>query len=452
MPKLLLPKLELHWQILIAILLAIIVGLNLNKTDIIFSDVKYVEIFTFFGTLFLNGLKMIIVPLVVSSMITGIAGMGGGEGLGRMGAKTIAFYLITSFFAILVGLIMVNLIVPGVVDGKAIGDVLLPPADAMANVSNKTMAAESTGVMGIFLRLVPPNIIAAAVEGKMLGLIFFSVLFGYYLTKIGNAYAEAQYNFWQGLFDIMMKITHLILKFAPYGVFGLVANTVTSFDKESEDALNALSALGSFVATVLIALSIHMFVTLPLILKFLAKVNPIRHFKAMAKAMLTAFSTASSSATLPLTLQCVEKNAKVSNRTSSFVLPLGATINMDGTALYECVVAVFIFQAFGYDLSFATQFLIVFSALLTSVGVAGIPAASLIAIMIILDSAGLPKEQALAGMAIIWIVDRILDMCRTSVNIFSDSCAAVVIAKSEGEEGLLPDLSDETMKAQQEAK
>jgi len=174
-------------------------------------------------------------------------------------------------------------------------------------------------------------------------------------------------------------------------------------------------------------------------LKFLARVNPLRHFKAMAPALLTSFSTASSSATLPLTLECVEKNAKVSNRTSSFVLPLGATINMDGTALYECVVAIFIFQAFGYDLTFTQQFLIVFTALMTSIGVAGIPAASLVAIMVILQAVGMNEAQASAGLAMVLVVDRILDMCRTAVNVFSDSCGAVIIGKSEGETGILAD-------------
>jgi Na+/H+-dicarboxylate symporter len=188
-----------------------------------------------------------------------------------------------------------------------------------------------------------------------------------------------------------------------------------------------------FFLTVLLALATHMFLTLPLMLKFLARVNPLRHFRAMAPALLTAFSTSSSSATLPITMDCVEKNAGVSNKTSSFVLPLGATVNMDGTALYECVAALFIAQAYGLELSFATQFLIVITALLTSIGVAGIPSASLVAIGIILGAVGLPLE----GIGMILVVDRVLDMCRTSVNVFSDSCGAVMIARSEGEEGIL---------------
>jgi proton glutamate symport protein len=177
------------------------------------------------------------------------------------------------------------------------------------------------------------------------------------------------------------------------------------------------------------------------LLKFIGRVNPLRHYRAMVPALLTAFSTASSSATLPLTMECVEKNANVSNRTSSFILPLGATVNMDGTALYECVVAIFIFQAFGIDLSLAQQFLIVFTALLTSIGVAGVPAASLVAIMIILKQVGLSEEAAAAGLAMVLVVDRVLDMCRTTVNVFSDSCGAVIIARSEGEEQVLAEKS-----------
>lgn len=430
-------KLKLHWQILIAIILAIIIGYFTNK-ETTFLGIHLLSLFDFLGTLFMNALKMIIVPLIVSSIITGIAGIGGSHGLGRMGAKTILYYMSTSLFAILVGLVMVNLIVPGVVDGESIGDIIQVSEEQVQETQNKVSTKE-TGIADIFLRMVPVNIVSAAAQGQMLGLIFFSILFGFFITKIPDAYAEAQFNFWQGTYEVMLKITEFIIKFAPIGVFGLIASVVLGFDKDSDDMDRAVSALGNFTATVLLALAIHMFLTMPLLLKLLARVNPLRHFKAMAPALLTAFSTASSSATLPLTLECVEKNAKVSNRTSSFVLPLGATINMDGTALYECVVAIFIFQAFGFDLTFTQQFLIVVTALMTSIGVAGVPAASLVAIMIILQAVGLDEASASAGLAMVIIVDRILDMCRTTVNVFSDSCGAVIIGKSEGETQILTD-------------
>jgi proton glutamate symport protein len=429
-------KLSLHWQILIAIVLAVFCGHFAGKSAGLFG-VSFYSLFDFFGTLFLNGLKMVIVPLIASSIITGIAGIGGGKGLGRLGGKTILFYLSTSLLAILVGLILVNLIKPGVVDGEPIKNIL-SVSDAQVQATRAKIGDQGAGsVVSVILSMVPVNIFKAAADGQMLGLITFSLLFGFFMTRIAEAYAEVQYNFWRGIFEVMMKITDLVIRLAPIGVFALIAKVVAGFDTHGNDIDTALKALSMFSVTVLLGLAIHFFGTLPLLVRIFGRVNPLRHYAAMAPALLTAFSTASSSATLPVTMECVEKNAKVSNRTSSFVLPLGATVNMDGTALYECVVAIFIFQAFGIDLNFSQQFLIVFTALLTSIGVAGIPSASLIAIMIILRQVGLPEAQAAAGLAMVLVVDRVLDMCRTAVNIFSDSCGAVIIARSEGEEGVL---------------
>ncbi|MEJ2362389.1 MAG: dicarboxylate/amino acid:cation symporter [Gammaproteobacteria bacterium] len=429
-------KIQLHWQILIAIILAVICGLLTGKTAGLFG-VSFYSIYDFFGTLFLNGLKMVIVPLIASSIITGIAGIGGAKGLGRLGGKTILFYMSTSLLAILVGLILVNLIQPGIVGGEPIRNIL-SVTDAQIQATQSRVGSHGAGsIVGVLLSMLPVNIVKAAADGQMLGLIVFSLFFGYFMTRISEDYAEAQYNFWQGLFEIMMKITELVIRFAPYGVFALVAKVVAGFNTHGNDIDTAIKALSMFSLTVLLGLAIHFFVTLPILLRVFARVNPLRHYRAMVPALLTAFSTASSSATLPMTMECVEKNARVSNRTSSFVLPLGATVNMDGTALYECVVAIFVFQAFGIDLSFSQQFLIVFTALLTSIGVAGIPSASLIAIMIILRQVGLPEAQAAAGLAMVLVVDRVLDMCRTSLNVFSDSCGAVIIARSEGEEGVL---------------
>jgi Na+/H+-dicarboxylate symporter len=319
----------------------------------------------------------------------------------------------------------VNLIQPGVVDGDP-KEVFGFHADAAA-LEEKIGGKDTGDVVEVFLRMIPTNVVDAAAEGQMLGLIFFSLLYGFFLTRISEAYAEAQYNFFQGMFEIMMGITDLIMRFAPLGVFALVAKTV------ADTGLEAFGPLALFFLTVALALATHFLVVLPALLYFVGGVNPLRHFRAMSPALLTAFSTASSSATLPVTMECVEKNAGVSNKTTSFVLPLGATVNMDGTALYECVAAIFIAQAYGIELSLGTQFLIVMLALLTSIGVAGIPAASLVAIAIILAAVGLPLE----GIGLILAVDRILDMMRTSVNVFSDSCGAVIIARSEGETGIL---------------
>ena len=418
-------KLKLHWQILIALVLAVIAGSLTGTTGSLFGIVFY-DVFQFVGSLFLNALKMLIVPLIVSSIVVGIAGIGSSSALGRLGGKTLLYYMATSLFAILIGLLLVNLMAPGVVDGQPAKDIIGLTGDIDA-IQSKVEGKGAGDVVDVFLRMVPTNIVSAAANGQMLGLIFFSLLFGFFLTKIQEAYAESLYNFWQGTYEVMMLITDWVMKFAPVGVFGLVAKVVAS------TGLAAFVPLLWFFLTVIFALLAHFLITMPLLLRILGRVNPWRHYRAMAPALLTAFSTSSSSATLPLTIECVEKNAGVSNRTSSFVLPLGATINMDGTALYECVAAMFIAQAYGIELGLATQFTIVLVALLTSIGVAGIPSASLVAISIILAAIGLPAE----AIGLILVVDRILDMCRTTVNVFSDSCGAVIIARSEGEEDIL---------------
>jgi Na+/H+-dicarboxylate symporter len=419
------PKFKLHWQIAIALVLAVVAG-NLTGTTGAVFGVTFYDAYSFVGTLFLNALKMLIVPLIVSSIVVGIAGIGSGGALGRLGGKTLSYYLATSLMAILIGLVMVNLITPGVIDGHPAKN-LIGLSEDIDSIREKVEGRSAGDVADIFLRMVPANIVAAAVDGQMLGLIFFSLLFGYFMTKIQEVYAESIYNFWQAVYQTMMLITDWVMKFAPLGVFALVAKVVAG------TGLAAFKPLALFFITVIAALAIHFFVVMPLLLKMLGRVSPLRHFRAMAPALMTAFSTSSSSATLPLTLECVEKNAGVSNRTSSFVLPLGATINMDGTALYECVAAMFIAQAYGIELGFVTQFTIVMIALLTSIGVAGIPAASLVAISIILTAIGLPVE----AIGLILAVDRVLDMCRTTVNVLSDTCGAVIIARSEGEQNIL---------------
>ena len=423
-------RLQLHWQILIALVLAVIAG-RLSGTDGELLGMAVYPVYVFIGVLFMNALKMIIVPLVMSSIITGICGIGGTSGLGRLGGKTLLFYMTTSLLAILTGLLIVNLLNPGLVNGEPAREILGMNSDELMAVTDKVEGRSMSDLSDVFLSMIPANVIAAAAEGKMLGLIFFSLLFGYFITRIDKEKSELLTRFWQGVADVMMAMTSLIMKFAPLGIFGLVAKTIAGIGPDQMDEL--VVSLGTFTLSVLLALLIHVVVTLPLMLAFVGKVNPLAMYRAMAPALLTAFSTASSSATLPLTMECVEDNAKVSVRTSSFVLPLGATVNMDGTALYECVAAMFIAQAFGLELSFVTQFTVVLVALLTSIGVAGVPAASLVAITIILGTIGLPME----AIGLILAVDRILDMFRTAVNVFSDSCGAVIIARTEGEEGIL---------------
>jgi len=418
-------QLKLHWQILIALLLAVFVGWLVSPETSIFG-VSLVSIFDFVGKLFLNALKMIIVPLIVSSIIMGVSNLGSGDAFGRLGGKTLGYYVVTSFFAIMIGITVVNIIQPGIVDGTPAKEMLGLSEDT-SEVMMKVEGKSAGDVVGIFLRMIPTNIVKAASEGQMLGLIFFSLLFGFFMTRIKLETQKVLQTFWQGVFDVMMLITDLVMKFAPIGVFALVAKVVVI------SGFDAFRPLLTFFFTVIIALLIHIVIVMPMLLKFIGGVSPIKHYQAMAPALLTAFSTASSSATLPVTMDCVEDRAGVSNRVTSFVLPLGATVNMDGTALYECVAAIFIAQAYGLDLTFGTQVSIVILALMTSIGVAGIPSASLVAIAIILAAIGLPAE----GIGLILAVDRVLDMCRTAVNVFSDSCGAVIIGRTEGEKGIL---------------
>ena len=400
-------KIKLHWQILIALILAIIFGLFFT------GFVKYI---TWIGDLFLRALKMIIVPLILTSIISGVANIGGASNLGKLGLKTLTYYLVTSLFAILIGLTMVNLIRPGV--GADLG--------FQKNVQE---IGGSSDLGNILLRLVPTNIFDALARSDMLAIIFFSILFGYFITKINDNYKNLLINTVNAGFEVMMKLTSFIIKFAPIGIFGIVAGVVAEQAGDKSALLGIVQRLGLYMSTVLLGLIIHAFITLPLILRLYGKVNPWLHFKAMTTPLLTAFSTSSSSATLPLTLEAVEDEVGVSNKITSFVLPLGATVNMDGTALYEFVAAIFIAQAYGIHLGFVQQFVVVFTALLASIGAAGIPMAGLVMITVVLSSVGLPLE----GVGLILAVDRILDMCRTTVNVWSDSCGAAVIAKSEGE-------------------
>ncbi len=431
-------KPALHWQIFFAIFLAVSLATILRSLapD---SRVTSAVVATsgFIGEIFLNALRMVIVPLIISSVITGIADVGGIQGFGRLGLKTIVFYILSSLIAILVGLSAVNLIEPGLENGEPNPAILAAfqaeqtrqfeqPDARIASAAEQDMRS----VVDIFLRMFPVNVIQAATDnGQMLGLIVFSILFGIAMVQLPAATVASLHGAVRGVFEVMILITRGIMRFAPLGVFGLLLPVLAAAGFE------LVQKLALYFITVLLALLFHALVVLPAILALAGKVNPVLHFRAMASAILTAFSTASSSATLPVTLRCIRDNAGVSERTSGFVLPLGATVNMDGTALYECVAVIFVAQVMGIELSSGHQFIIVLLALLTSIGVAGIPSASLVAILIILQNTGIPGATAAVGVLL--AVDRLLDMTRTAVNVLSDSCAAVVIAKSEGESGVL---------------
>ncbi|MEL7586354.1 MAG: dicarboxylate/amino acid:cation symporter [Prolixibacteraceae bacterium] len=398
-------KLKLHWQILIALVLAVLFGYFMS------GQVQYIS---WMGDLFLRALKMVIIPLILSSIISGITSMGNGSNLGRLGLKTISFYLFTSFLAIITGMVLVNAIRPGV------------GVDLGFTAQAGEIPVATGRVQDIFLNMIPDNIVAAMAEGQVLGVIIFAVIFGFYIMKLKPEHMNSLKTFFDAFFEVMMKVTLFIIRFTPLGIFGLVSREISL---HSDQLGSIAGSIAIYVFTVFTGLVIHMFIILPFLLKWLGRVKPYRHLKNMATPLLTAFSTASSSATLPLTMEAVEHKSGVSNKISSFTLPLGATINMNGTALYECVVVIFIAQVYGIDLSLGDQFLIIITALLTSIGAAGIPMASLVMITIILAAVKLPLE----GIGLILAVDRILDMFRTVVNVWGDTCAAVIIARSEGE-------------------
>lgn len=370
------------------------------------------------GELFLRGLKMVIVPLIFASIVSGVTSIGSSKRLGRIGMKTFTYYITTSLIAILTGLFLVNIIRPGVNVNMGFSEEISRLPSASGKISD------------LLMRMVPENIIDSMAKGDILPIIFFAILFGFFISQVTDNYRQPLTNFFEGMFEVMMKVTMFIIRFTPLGILGIVSHEVV---RNSDKLANIVGSMAIYMLTVAIGLIIHATITLPLILKFIARANPLKHFKNMVTPLLTAFSTASSGATLPLTMEAVEHKSGVSNKITSFTLPLGATINMDGTALYECVAAIFIAQVYGVELTVTQQVIIVFTALLASIGAAGIPMAGLVMITIVLTAVNLPLE----GVGLIIAVDLILDMMRTTVNVWSDSCAAVTIARSEGEETLV---------------
>jgi proton glutamate symport protein len=372
------------------------------------------------GDLFLRLLQMLVVPLIVSSLITGVTGMGDLRTLGSIGGRAIAFYVTTSLLAIVTGIVLVNLIRPG--DGAELA--LLERGAATGS-----LLAEAPKGIGIVLweqleGLIPKNPLAAAAEGDMLPVIFFSLLIGVFISMAEHREASKDASvvrrFFSGLFDVMMNMTLFVVKFAPIGVFGFTLYAAAGKGPA------AFRVLGWYVLTVFIGLLIHATVTLPMILKLGSGRSPIAYAKQLTTALVTAFSTASSNGTLPLTMQNVEE-AGVKPHVTSFVLPLGATINMDGTALYEAVAVLFIAQVYGIDLSLTQQGIVAITSLLASIGAAGIPHAGMVMMVVVLNAVGLPT----GAVALIVAVDRILDMCRTTVNVWSDAVAAAWVDARE---------------------
>ncbi len=360
---------------------------------------------------FLRLLRMAIMPLIITSIISGVVSVGSATGLGRLGIKTFSYYILSSLLAIFTGLVLVNIFKPGV--GAEIGLELSP----------ERIAATERGIGELLINLIPENPFAAMARGDVLPIIFFSILFGFFVTRLAEKPRNQLADFFQAAFETMMKLTLFVVWSAPFGVFGIISRIV------AQTGFDAFRSLGFYFLVVLIGLAIHASVNLPLLLTFVARVNPLKHYKGMPSALVMAFSTCSTIVTLPLTMKAVTGNSRVSEKVSNFVLPIGATVNMDGTALYECVATVFIAQVYGFDLSFGAQLIIVFTALLASIGAASVPMSGMVMMSIILKAVGLPLE----GVAIILAVDRILDMFRTTINVLSDSCGAVIVARLEGE-------------------
>ena len=440
MPRRTHSQLHHHWPIAIALGLGVAAGAFLQPFaspedgEAAAWATSTVEVCRFVADLFLRALKMVIVPLVVASIISGIAGTNSLEGFARMGLKTWAFYLLGSLAAVCVGLAFVNLIRPGLSDGapnptlRAAMEAALETETA-AEVGEVLKAAEggAASLLDIVRRAVPTNVVEACAKGDLLAIIVFSILFAVAMVMLPGGPPKALQEGFQQIAEVMTLITTWIMKFTPYAVFCLVIPSIATV------GFGVLRNLVPYLLTASGALLFHLLVVMPLVLRFVAGVRPLAHFTNMQDSLMMSFSTASSTATIPVTMRCLVEEAKVSERVASFVVPLGATVNMNGTALYECVVVLFAAQVLGIDLSISQQAIVVLLALVSSIGVAGIPAASIVAIIIIMQSAGFSEDMIKASLGLVLALDRPLDMARTTVNVFSDTVAAVVVARSEGE-------------------
>ncbi len=398
-----LKKLSLTTWIFIGIFLGILAGWIFGEPIIVIAEPM--------ANLFLRLLRMTIMPLIVTSILSGVLSVGTAKNLGRLGIKTFLYYTTSTILAIITGQILVNIFRPGI--GANVG----------LEQSVETVHAAEQSIGDMLFRIIPENPFQSMAQGDVLPVIFFCILLGFFITRLNEHHRQHMTDFIQAGFDAMMKMVHLIIWMAPIGVFGINAKIVAT------TGFSAFKSLGFYFITVVIGLAIHVLLTLPMLLKFVARVNPFKHYKGMTSAVLTAFSTSSSMVTLPFNLECVTTRSRVSKKVAGFMLPIGATVNMDGTALYECVATIFIAQVYGIDLSFTQQLLVVITALLASIGAAAVPMAGLVMMSIILQAVGLPLE----GVGIILAVDRILDMFRTTVNVLSDSCGAVLVARLEGE-------------------
>ncbi len=415
----------LHTKILLALVLGVAAGLLSNLLGLTGLQNALAALEPL-GTGWIRLITMIVVPLVVASLMVGTASLGDIRKLGRIGGKTLAYYLSTTAVAVTIGLLVSNVIRPGSGVDPATRDSLSAQFSDQAR-ANMTLAAEKPSWVETLLDMIPRNPIEAAANMDLLPLIVFTVIFGAALTLVEEEKKRAVLNFFDGVNQASMVMIDWVMKLAPYAVFALIAAIVAQF------GLDLLASLAVYAVTVVLGLLLHAMFTYGTAVRLLGKLNPVHFFRRITKAQLIAFSTSSSNATLPVTIETAEEEVGVSNEVASFVLPLGATINMDGTALYQAVAVMFIAQIYGLDLTVADQLVVVMTATLASVGAAGVPSAGIITLIIVLNSVGL-GQQVQAGIALILGVDRILDMIRTSVNVTGDLSCATVIARSEGEE------------------
>jgi len=414
-------KLALHWQILLGIALGIVTGLIAIQFN--GGSAFIIDWIKPFGTIFINMLKLIAIPLIITSLIKGVSDMKDVSQLSRMGGRTFAWYIFTTVVAVTIGLVIVNIINPG----KYVSTQTQSELNAgfmQENAGKLELAAsnQDRGPLQAFVDVVPENFFAAmSSNGNMLQVIFFVILFGIGLVMVKEEFSQPVKAFFTGANEVILKIIDLIMLAAPFGVFALLAALVA----ESPSA-DIFIALGAYALSVLLGLAILIFLFYPTLVRIFTGMSPANFFRGIGPAQLVAFSTSSSAATLPVTMERVEEHLGVKKEVSSFVLPIGATVNMDGTCLYQGVAAVFISQALGYDLTWAQQLTIIITATLASIGTAAVPGAGLLMLIIVLESIGVNP----AGIALIFAVDRPLDMCRTIANITSDATVAMIVAKS----------------------
>lgn len=417
-------NLALHWKIIIGMLLGVIYGISAHTLGFNNFTTDWIKPW---GVIFVNLLKLIAVPLVFASLIKGVASLSDITRLSKIGSRTVLLYLFSTVLSVSIGLFLVNTFKPGNSFSEEKKHELREKYSSKADLKiNDAKSVEENGPLQFVVDIVPVNIISSASENKnMLQIIFFAILFGISIIVIPDEKTIYVRGFFDGINDIILYIVDLIMKFAPYGVFALLASLVVDFGA----SIDLFLALGYYSLTVTLGLLLMIFVFYPILLKFFTNMPYLTFFKAISPAQMLAFSTSSSAATLPVTMDRCENNVGISKEVSAFVLPLGATINMDGTSLYQAVAAVFIAQAFGYDLDLASQLTIVLTATLASIGAAAVPGAGMVMLVIVLSSIGIDPE----GIALIFAVDRILDMLRTVVNVTGDATVATIVASSDNQ-------------------